>query len=374
VFKDITEHNKAEEKIIHLNLTLSTISNVNQLIIKEKNRDVLIQEVCEILIKNHGYENAWIVLLGKDGEYLNSAESGLGKNFLPMKKMLEEGELPDCAKKTLKTGYLVIIKDPKKDCLDCPLSRNYAEHGGFSISLKHESTVYGILTVSVPLSFLYEETEQNLFKEVSEDLGFALNSIEVEKKYRKSVDDLIKQKDFSEKIIETSSAIIVGLDIDHRIRLFNEGAEKITGYKKEEVIGEDWFHIFLPSEMLEEMEKVWKDAWGFSSHSHANQILSKTGEKRMISWQTTGFYEEKDEKNYLLISIGEDITSQKKAEEEILRLKDGLEIQVAEKTKELNEKINELERFYDATIDREFRIKELNDRIEELEDKLKKKG
>ncbi|MCK5003845.1 MAG: response regulator [Candidatus Aminicenantes bacterium] len=62
----------------------------------------------------------------------------------------------------------------------------------------------------------------------------------------------------------------------------------------------------------------------------------------------------------------------KKAEEEILKLKEGLEACVDEKTKELNEKLNELERFHDATIEREFRIKELNERIEELETELKK--
>ncbi|MBN2253243.1 MAG: PAS domain-containing protein, partial [Kosmotogaceae bacterium] len=54
------------------------------------------------------------------------------------------------------------------------------------------------------------------------------------------------------------------------------------------------------------------------------------------------------------------------AEAELRELKDDLEIQVVEKTKELNERIAELERFHDATIEREFRIKELSDEIEKL--------
>lgn len=51
--------------------------------------------------------------------------------------------------------------------------------------------------------------------------------------------------------------------------------------------------------------------------------------------------------------------------------RDSLGRQVAERTKELEEKIEELERFHDATVDRELRMKELRNGIEELEKKLK---
>lgn len=49
-----------------------------------------------------------------------------------------------------------------------------------------------------------------------------------------------------------------------------------------------------------------------------------------------------------------------------------LEDKVRERTKELEERIDELERFRKATIQREFRIKELRDRVKELEEELKK--
>jgi nitrate/nitrite-specific signal transduction histidine kinase len=53
-----------------------------------------------------------------------------------------------------------------------------------------------------------------------------------------------------------------------------------------------------------------------------------------------------------------------------------LEGKVEQKTKELQERIKELERFYKATIDRELRLKEMRTRIEELESMLEmiKKG
>ena len=129
--------------------------------------------------------------------------------------------------------------------------------------------------------------------------------------------ELKKEKNFSEKIVETASAIIVGLDKEHKIRIFNKGAEIITGYTKAEVIGKDWFKIFFPKKMLNKMNKVWEDAWGITSHSYENPILSKAGKEIIVSWQSTGIYEREDVSEHLFISIGEDITERKKAEKSL---------------------------------------------------------
>ncbi len=67
--------------------------------------------------------------------------------------------------------------------------------------------------------------------------------------------------------------------------------------------------------------------------------------------------------------IGE-IVTRKIAEKELLKLNDQLEKKIAEKTQALNERVSELERFHDATIQREFRIKELREEIKQLKSKL----
>ena len=132
---------------------------------------------------------------------------------------------------------------------------------------------------------------------------------------KRAEEDLILEKEFSEKIIETSSAIIVGLDKNHLIQLFNKGAEEITGYSKAEVEGKDWFKIFFPSDVFDEMNKVWGNAWGAEAHSYENPIIVRSGEKITISWQTTGIYDGEDSSKNLMISIGENITERKKAED-----------------------------------------------------------
>lgn len=61
-----------------------------------------------------------------------------------------------------------------------------------------------------------------------------------------------------------------------------------------------------------------------------------------------------------------DITERKKADNELKGMKEKLETQVNEKTKELSERIEELESFREATIERELRMEELRKEIEAL--------
>jgi len=63
----------------------------------------------------------------------------------------------------------------------------------------------------------------------------------------------------------------------------------------------------------------------------------------------------------------QDITGQKKNEEELQKHREHLEELVRERTAELEEKNKELERFNKLFVGREFRIKELRDKIKELQ-------
>jgi len=56
----------------------------------------------------------------------------------------------------------------------------------------------------------------------------------------------------------------------------------------------------------------------------------------------------------------------KESEENLRHLKDNLQKEVDKKTKELNERVEILERFHKATVEREFRIRELKEELQRL--------
>ncbi|MBW2630493.1 MAG: transporter substrate-binding domain-containing protein [Deltaproteobacteria bacterium] len=192
VTRDITNRKKAEEKIKHLNLVLSAIRNVNQIVVTEKDRGHLIQRACDNLTETRGYYNSWIVLLDEAGRYVTSAEAGLGKDFLPMVEMLKRGELALRVKNALSKAGVVVTEDPASTCTDCPLSEKYAGRSAMTVRLEHGGKVYGVLSVSILKDFVLNEEEQGLFKEVAGDIAFALHGIEMEK-IRKKAEDQIRR-------------------------------------------------------------------------------------------------------------------------------------------------------------------------------------
>jgi PAS domain S-box-containing protein len=175
-----------EEKLQRLNLVLRTVRKVNQLLVKEKDRGRLIQGICDNLVENRGYYNAWIALFDGSGTLVATAEAGLGEEFMPMLERLKRGDLTECGQRALSQPGVALIEDPVTACVDCPLSRNYAGRGAMTARLEHESKVYGLLSVSVPRKFALDEEEQVLLQEVAGDIAFGLYRIELEKEQERA--------------------------------------------------------------------------------------------------------------------------------------------------------------------------------------------
>lgn len=93
--------------------------------------------------------------------------------------------------------------------------------------------------------------------------------------------------------------------------------------------------------------------------------------KMMLSVQNSNNQAKK--LSILNVQLDLDIKKRKRSEEELLVLQSKLELKVIERTKKLQEKVLELENFYEATINREYRMVELRDEIEELKKKLEEK-
>jgi len=183
---DITSYRYSEERLDHLNRVLLSMLKISQLITEEKDSNRLLQGVCDNLIENLGYYNAWITLLDDSGKLINYAEAGLGRQFSPMKKRLEVGELADCSRKSLIKSDVVVTEDPFHACPDCPLAEMYRDRGAMAVRLEHGKKIYGFLVASIPRFLVLDEEEQRLFKEIASNIALALNNNELEKKQKKA--------------------------------------------------------------------------------------------------------------------------------------------------------------------------------------------
>jgi len=206
-FNQMTERRqRAEEKIEHLNLVLRAIRHVNQLIVRERDRDRLLQGACDNLIETRGYYNAWIALLDESENLVTYAEAGLGDDFMPMVELLKSGEPTYCGRKALDRSGVLAIKDPISECAECPLSGMYAGQGGMSMRLEHGGKVYGLMTVSLSSTIASDEEEQDLFNEVAGDIAFALHNMEVEEARKRAEEALKEYSERLEEMVEERTA------------------------------------------------------------------------------------------------------------------------------------------------------------------------
>ncbi len=214
MYEDITKRKQVEGKIEHLNLVLRAIRKVNQLITKEKDRDKLLKGACDNLIETRGYYNAWIALLGESSKFITTVEAGLGKDFLPMIEILKSGKITACGKDALKQTDVVVTETPFDTCKDCPLSERYEGRGAMTARLECHGKIYGIMSVSIPTEFLKNKQENNLFKEVTNDIALALHGIEAEEEPKQTEKSLKESEASYRSIFETALTSIIVINKD----------------------------------------------------------------------------------------------------------------------------------------------------------------
>lgn len=162
--------------------------------------------------------------------------------------------------------------------------------------------------------------------------------------------DLLDQKKFTSELLALAPTIVLVLLPDGRIKFVNEALEAVAGYKTEEVIGRNWLEDFLPFDSRQEVKAAFDDIVKGNIEPYRqreNRILTKKGGQRTILWSNSLL---KDKEGHItaVISIGQDITEHKTVESELIK------------------KMNELERFYKVTMDREKVILHLKDQIKDL--------
>ena len=121
------------------------------------------------------------------------------------------------------------------------------------------------------------------------------------------------ERDYSRRLIEGASAMIVGLDPEGRITLFNRAAELTTGLARADVVGARVFDTIIPRDR-------WPNGWSsFQADAEGAEteaeisMLTRSGEERLISWRHTTPRGVEAAIGTLLFGI--DVTERKRAEE-----------------------------------------------------------
>jgi len=150
----------------------------------------------------------------------------------------------------------------------------------------------------MPEKVTYEELERDDFK------------------YKQAHQKITESEKKAKQYLDIAGVIILALDMDGNISLINEFGLKFLGYRREELLGKNWFKTCLPDRFQKGVLDVYHQLVRGEikpAEYHENQICRKDGEERIISWHNTILRNSSGEITGTL-SSGKDITERVKKE------------------------------------------------------------
>ncbi len=234
----------AMRRLEHRNRVLRSAMDINDLFVNETDAACLAQKVCEILVENRGYHNAWIALFEPEPAGENPrcglrfiAGSAAGEKFTLLKDRIGAGEMTVSMKQTLSRPGVTVIEGPVTDCSDCPLSKGFEGRGCLARRLEHGGTLYGILSVSVSGPFVKSREEQNLFDELAGAVSRGLHRIETAREKSRAGELLEESAIRFETIFDQAAVGIAIISPDGDWVLANKKLRDIFSYREDELAG-----------------------------------------------------------------------------------------------------------------------------------------
>ncbi|MBE0612688.1 MAG: EAL domain-containing protein [Burkholderiales bacterium] len=119
-------------------------------------------------------------------------------------------------------------------------------------------------------------------------------------------------------LLKNVELVSLMLDRDGRITYANEHLLRLSGWRSEEVLGQPWDELFLPSELGDWKSGRFADLLADrpGSRHRESEILTRAGERRLIRWNNSLLRTASGEV-IGTASIGEDITERRQAEARI---------------------------------------------------------
>ena len=169
--------------------------------------------------------------------------------------------------------------------------------------------------------------------------------LEREIKEKKSAESELKAQTqrFSLHLKHTPVGVI---EWNHELKVkeWNNAAERIFEYSRDEAMGESAFDLILPPKEKKYAQEIWNKLISSSGGTHAiNTNHTKSGEEKLCEWYNTTL-KNPDGSIIGVASLVLDITKQKLAEDKVQQYQDELEQMVQQRTEELTRTVQALKR------------------------------
>jgi PAS domain S-box-containing protein len=166
----------------------------------------------------------------------------------------------------------------------------------------------------------FQEEDRLLLESIAEEIAFAIHDAKLFDAKQALTAEIEKMHQFQSKLIQTSQDGIIANDPRGNILIFNEGAERILGYREEEVIGKINVALLYPPGVAQDVRvKINSPGFGEIGRliNYETMALSKTGEHIPVELSAILIYEKDNE--VATVGFFRDLRERKQLQEKLLQ-------------------------------------------------------
>ncbi len=317
--RDITDRKHAEEEIYNLNRVYAMLSNINQAIVRIRDRQKLFNRTCEIAVEDGKFVLAWIGVLDETTHRVEvAAHYGRSDGYVEQLHITVDdsprGKGPTAS--SLREGKHFVCNDIEHDERMSPwrieaLKRGYRSSAALPIIVFGK--LVGTINIYASNTDFFNEREITLLDELASDLSLALESIQLEEDRKKSEQTIVEAHKFTKTILTNSPVGILVYKASGECISANETAASMVGATVEQ----------LETQNFRTLES-WKDSGLFDAaeralaESRIQQIdlhlVSTFGKEGWFSGRFSPFMSDKEP--HLLLVLA-DISERKRMEEQL---------------------------------------------------------
>ncbi len=265
IIRDITEKKQYEKKILRHNRVYSVLSNINQTIVRRRNREELFKECCRIAVEDGQFKFTWVGLIDENTKkVMVSSKFGNDEGYCDNIDVTFD-ESPTGLGPTgtaIKEGKYFICNDIKTDNRMKPwreeaLTRNILSSAAFP--LKVFGKIIGSINFYSTEKDFFDDDEIKLLEELSMDISYALEFIDQEERRKKFEEALKESETIFNYFLSYSPVYVFFKDENIRAIRLSKNFEQMLGRPMNEILGKTMYELFpsdLAKEMIEDDKKI----------------------------------------------------------------------------------------------------------------------
>jgi two-component system, OmpR family, phosphate regulon sensor histidine kinase PhoR len=319
---DITRQKQAENELRRKNVILHIVREINQLITQKTDTRDLLDSTCRRFLKIRHVRRCWAIQLDDDNKVILCSEAGIGKCFKEISEQLHEGIFSNCFKRVFDTGQAVIVREGDILCKDCT---GYVKiPPAFFITvipMRYAGKIKGIMAALAGEGIFPSSEEMELFQQLADDLGFALNNFDLEKQRKEAEQALGLSEERFRRISEVAQDLIFRINFQPQpvVDYISPSIKTMLGYSLQEITEDpSWLSKAVHPQDNQLVQKFLLSREGIYTSPFITRWIHKDGHPVWIESRSSIINDEKGEM-IALVGIGRDVSERIQMEEALVQ-------------------------------------------------------